>query len=705
MKTIFFTIWSFITGLFGNKKANKNIPLKRLENDKEEKNKIKIVDNSGFATEEANKSPKDIIITEEQVKDIIREKYQENVNNNYFNEDISTVIENKILTQVKSEVQKEEITTIDNLKSIIEKQVKINREESNTEVKPYIKKTPLKENFVALYNDNTYQLVDKFDNILSIRFKAPIVDYVDNYLKVFYDNKYYVYDFKGNILTKVGFKDIRLYEDFYAVINDDYLLDVREYLDPNFKLSTPILLDKMRYQSDYDIKKYISEYRIKINSRNEVYHADTKGNILNQEEAKPINLTFSAVNTPILEQQSIVEDNRNSLENEQTCEIIYDYKETNNNDTFDNISLEKDVASNENEVLLNNENYNEFHQEINKEEINIENHQANIDDIISNDNTLTNNLEDIKNNNEKTEIRVKENTIEMQKIVNDTEEKIEVITNNSIIEAKKEKLEDKNYETLEKEINQVLEKIELKKKSSKNPEDLKKLDYLENKALRLRSNIEMQKNADITKEKEILEEGIHTSELYELQIELKNIHLSYEQDLNSYALQSIEELNEISVNDANNIEKCLLKKELHKANKVAKVANILALIPFVRNHYFKFFASGMLVKTHLKIYESILKRKTTPYRESNFNNMINGHTALNGGLSLNVRNINRLNALDEATKEKFPEMAYDEEYQLSMNNLKNSLLSEQEKMLKKKKIVAKYNLAKKAIVRERKKAA
>jgi len=157
--------------------------------------------------------------------------------------------------------------------------------------------------------------------------------------------------------------------------------------------------------------------------------------------------------------------------------------------------------------------------------------------------------------------------------------------------------------------------------------------------------------------------------------------------------------------EANRIEKELLKKELKKAGKIAKVSNVLSALPFLRNKYFRLFASGMLVKTHLKIYENILKRKNIEYRNSNFNNMVNGHTALNGALSLTVRNVNRLDALVEATKHKFPEMNYDLEYNESVSNLKNSLLTEQEKMLKKKKIIAKYNLAKKAIVRERKKAA
>ena len=291
IKTIFWAFWAFIKGWFSDKKPGKTIQENTLENVQRDNAKIKIIDSNGFTTDEANKDPQEIFISEAHVKEIIREKYQDNLGNNY-NEDIPTVIENKILTQVKNEVQKEEIITINNLEAIIEEQVKANTQElNNTEDKPYVKKTALKENFVVLFNDNTYQLVDKFDNIISVRFKAPIIDYVDNYLKVFYDNKYYVYDIKGNILTKVGFKDIRLYEDFYAVINDDYLLDVREYLDPNFKLSTPILLDKMCYQSDYDIKKYISEYKIKIKSKNEVYHADTNGNILNKKEVKPIDIT------------------------------------------------------------------------------------------------------------------------------------------------------------------------------------------------------------------------------------------------------------------------------------------------------------------------------------------------------------------------------------------------------------------------------
>lgn len=695
MKTIFFTIWSFIMGLFSSKKRNKVTLEKKIENKQIEKTKIKIVDNSGYAFEEANKSPQELIITNEQVKEIIREKYQENLKNNYFNnKDIPTVIENKILTQVKNEVQKEEITTIDNLESIIEEQVKVNTENpDNIEVKPYIKKTPLKDNFVVLYNDNTYALTDKFDNILSARFKSPIVDYIGNYLKIFYDNKYYVYDFKGNILTKDGFKDIRLFEEFYAVINDDYMLDVREYNDPNFKLSSPILLDKMVYQTDYEIKKYISEYKIKVKSRNEVYHADTKGIIQeSKNEVDKIN------HEPVIANISNLTLEKPVINND---DIIYDRIELEDKNDSKMPVLTENIP---NKYTSPEEDYeNEFIYNSKINEVPSSNESINLTQ--NNDNNVLNNRSmDEKNNATLNNEQVKDEcTPEIMKLEASIEGDINIVSNNYTVEANKEELEDKNYEALDQELNQILDIIALKKKQTKNPKDLKKLNNLELKALTLKNNIENKKNADIIREKEYLESGIHTSDLYSLQTEIKNVHLNNAESLREYSLQNIEDLNLLNEQDAKKLEKELLKMELKKAGRVAKISNVLNLFPFVRNRYFKYFASGMLVKTHLKIYENILKRKNIQYRESNFNNMVNGHTALNGALSLTVRNINRLTALEEATKNKFPDIASDQEYIASVSYLKNTLLSEEEKMLKKKTVVNKYNLYQGSRVRELKK--
>ena len=80
-----------------------------------------------------------------------------------------------------------------------------------------------------------------------------------------------------------------------------------------------------------------------------------------------------------------------------------------------------------------------------------------------------------------------------------------------------------------------------------------------------------------------------------------------------------------------------------------------------------------------------------------------GHTALNGALSLTVRNLNKLEFLNQATIEKFPEMAIDPEYSTYVNELKNSLVTQEQRILKKKKAINKYNLVNTGPVRQLKK--
>jgi len=272
IKKVFLAIWSFILSLFSKSKVKKtnNVKVKNESLDSEKKQvKIKIVDNLGNTEEPQSRDIEANIITLKEVKDIIRNEYQEITSKNN-NE--TSLLEDKILEQVKMQVKNAEITTIKELKSEIKEQVKDNvkkteenkeileqsqnkQEEKNiSENKDYVKKTSLKDYFVLEFLDGTYALADSNFNILTARFKYKIADYQDKYLKVFYNDLYYVYDFKGNLLTKNGFLDIRLFEEFYAVINNDYMLDVREYLDPNFKLSSPILLDKMRYQVNIELK-------------------------------------------------------------------------------------------------------------------------------------------------------------------------------------------------------------------------------------------------------------------------------------------------------------------------------------------------------------------------------------------------------------------------------------------------------------------
>lgn len=707
------TIWAFFKSLFSTKKKNINERKKEINGvPLSNKPKIKISDDAGsFNTPE---SRNDNVITTNELKEMVTEEIikleseKEQVLNNSIPLNVEEAAK-EILPIINEKIKKESVKDTQELKSLIReeavKQIKTEpvMDEKLKETHKQVfeepkkidsinyKKVPLKDNFVLEFYDGTYALGDRFDHILTPKFKAQIVDYKDNYIKVFYQDKYYVYDFKGNLVTRDGFKDIKLYDSFYAVILNEYLLDIREYLNPNFKLSSPIPLDRMRFKTDYEIKKYISEYKIKVKSSNKVYRADTSGNIFNreivEEPIKEESVPNPIINVPTSISPIIDTPNVEALNTPDTLFVPVEILES------------KKVIEENEPIISDNSTALEISvvqvPSISEERQNTENQTQEIKD--------SKEVETKKVKEESSE--KKDNKLNEQEMYKDIElmadvvhKKSEIIISEIKKELEKEEIEDKNYDKLEQELDELLIEIDNKKRKTTNKNDLQKLNNLELRVQNIKNNLNTQKNIDLAQEKEHLESGIHTSEIYGLKMELENVYVSNKQDLNNYALQNIGDLNLLNPNDAKNIEKVLLKNELKKARNVAKISNLV--LPFIRNRYFRLFVSGMLVKSHLKVYESILKRKNIEYRESNLNNMRNGNIALNGALSLTVRNINRLNYLDEATKRNFPEMEQDQEYLLYVSELKNSLTHQEEKILKKKKVINKYNLIRTGPVRE-----
>lgn len=566
----------------------------------------------------------------------------------------------------------------------------------------------LKDYNVALTSNNTYVLTNLQGQIITREFKSEIVDCQDNYLTIFKNNRYYVYNFYGDILDDTGYLRVDLNDGYYVVITDEdkeltLSLDIHKYNDKDFRLIPRIPVNINSFDNDYEVKSYETEFEIKIKSSRKTYYADRRTGKLKSEDIsenfEKSEITENTDNNAFLN-ESNNKESRNileTLEQNNNYNIPPQLEDSKEIELGDNTQLETILEANDSliETRLDNlENTNSDNQDI---------------PIFDNEAPEKTLKKDIPQENEKKKNEQKDES--KPKKDDDISEKINFaeINNNlnnilykSKIEVAKEELEDKDYEALENEINSLLNKIASEKRKAKNNDNLNKLNRLELEVNDFKNRLEIQKNIDIKKEKDNLECGLHISEIYGLQTELKNIYLDNKNDLKEYSLENVEDLNLLDPNKANDIQKALLIKELKKAKNKAKISNIVTL-PFIRNRYFRLFVSGMLVKNHLKMYENILKKQNIEFRESNFNNMLYGHTALNGALSLTVRNLNRLKFLEEMTKSKFPDMAYNVEYKTCVNDLKNTLLSEEEKMLRKKKMIAKYKIESKTLIRERKK--
>ena len=259
------------------------------------------------------------------------------------------------------------------------------------------------------------------------------------------------------------------------------------------------------------------------------------------------------------------------------------------------------------------------------------------------------------------------------------------------IELTKENLEDKNYDDLIAKIDILLKKIKDQEKKSLKTEDLKKLKEKEQTLLNIKSDLENNLASDLEKEEKQLQENITKEELTGLELELKKLQLEHQMDLNNHLLNKAEDLENLSKENLNKIEKELIKIKLKKACKYLELPSLL-ILPFIRNRYFALFTAGLFLNNHLNFLNNILHHHTYTYLPEDLLEIQKGENALEKALELTKENRSYLEYLEINILKKYPELSLDQEYLIYINELKFSLIKNEEKMLKKKKMIKKYNL-------------
>lgn len=138
----------------------------------------------------------------------------------------------------------------------------------------------LRDYYVVGESSGTYMLINNVGQNITSKYGYKIVDYVDNYLKVVNDNKYYIYDFNGNKVDETGYLAIELANNYYVTVNNSKQLDIRKYTDLEFGLSELIPLGS-DYKNDYTVTMSSDgSFIIKVKSTNKTYNADNLGNII-----------------------------------------------------------------------------------------------------------------------------------------------------------------------------------------------------------------------------------------------------------------------------------------------------------------------------------------------------------------------------------------------------------------------------------------
>lgn len=255
-------------------------------------------------------------------------------------------------------------------------------------------------------------------------------------------------------------------------------------------------------------------------------------------------------------------------------------------------------------------------------------------------------------------------------------------------ERQKENLEDKNYASLELEINILLAKINnLKSKNLPKEQELL-LSNLEQKAKTLETTIQKSKEQDIIKEETLLNETITLDQINSLELEINKLYQEFTKTLNNNLLTKIEDLRALDQRKAKTIEKKLLIDSLKKTSKLPFILKL----PFIKNRYFSYLSYNLFVNNNFKLYNSIINTTTVNYTPSNIDHIKKGYKALNSSIHLVNENLEYLNYLEQVTLKKHPELLYDPEFQAYLNQTRTNLLNNQEKLLAKKQLVRKYNL-------------
>lgn len=258
-------------------------------------------------------------------------------------------------------------------------------------------------------------------------------------------------------------------------------------------------------------------------------------------------------------------------------------------------------------------------------------------------------------------------------------------------DCKKKEIEDKNYETVEEEIDKMLNQITMFMLKYENKLTPEQKEQLNNELNRLRDTKEKmihQKEIDIKEEEKNLTSSITNDEINGLKAELQKMDIEQQIELNNEKLKKVEELEHLEKKATNKIEKKLLKKKLKKSSRLLALTSLLSL-PFVRNKYFFYFTIGTLVNYNFRLIDSLINHQSIKDKPQ-LPDIKKGQDALYEAINTTNENMIYLNTLEQDILIKHPDLSLDSEYLLTIRSLKNKLAKTEEKLKRKQEVLDKY---------------
>lgn len=305
-----------------------------------------------------------------------------------------------------------------------------------------------------------------------------------------------------------------------------------------------------------------------------------------------------------------------------------------------------------------------------------------------------------KKEESKQEITEKEKEPEKTEYLNLTNMELEnnKIIENATRECQKEEFIDKNYEQVEKLLEEKIAGIEkklqkplteLQKKTLKN--ELKKLKETKQK-------VYLFKEKDIEELRISLEENIPLEELMLVTDKLNKLTEDEEIKRKEILYKDIENKTNKEMQE---IEKVLIKESYKRALRRLELPLFLSF-PFIKNKHFRRFVSGLFLFRTFGFIKNIIFGFPDTYEPLDLSYIQKGSDALIESINLTEKNRASFQHLKQAILLKYPELMRDEAFMNDINKLEENLKKNYEKLLKQEQLVNKYFDKSKIFTRERK---
>ena len=301
-------------------------------------------------------------------------------------------------------------------------------------------------------------------------------------------------------------------------------------------------------------------------------------------------------------------------------------------------------------------------------------------------------VEEIKKEQEEVTEEIEKKDISLDMKLDKIDSKTEDVIDEAKEEAAKHDFFEKDYESEEKKIDEMLDKISdtrIKYGNKLTKDQKERLDKKEAELRSAKDKLKTSKEKDVAFEKKELDDTIKEQEINGLQHEIEAMHLEYKEETNNNLLQKLDKLEGMTKEQVASTDRRIMMHRFNKASFLLEMSSLLAF-PFIRNKYFRLFTIGLVVDNHLGFAHAFLNRKANRYSPVDLDRIKKGQDALDGAIELAYKDLVQLDYIEQQAYAKYPELATDEAYQASITRVRNNLTNQFNKLQHKQETMERY---------------